>query len=67
MAGFNALVDRLRPEIALIKNPPGESNMLRNFGQHNALLCGVRAARHDMIVTMDDDFEIARFVVESAR
>ena len=27
----------------------------RNFGQHNALIAGVRAARHDVIVTMDDD------------
>lgn len=29
----------------------------RNFGQHNALLCGVRAARHEWIVTMDDDLQ----------
>lgn len=29
----------------------------RNFGQHNALLAGIRAARHDIIVTMDDDFQ----------
>ena len=27
----------------------------RNFGQHNALLCGIRTARHEMIITMDDD------------
>jgi undecaprenyl-phosphate 4-deoxy-4-formamido-L-arabinose transferase len=27
----------------------------RNYGQHNALLCGIRAARFDVIVTMDDD------------
>ena len=32
-------------------------DMLRNYGQHNALLCGVRAARHDVIVTMDDDLQ----------
>lgn len=32
-------------------------NLLRNFGQHNALLCGIRAARFDRIVTMDDDFQ----------
>ncbi|HEY0258738.1 MAG TPA: glycosyltransferase family 2 protein [Lacisediminihabitans sp.] len=29
----------------------------RNFGQHNALLAGIRAARHDTIVTMDDDLQ----------
>ena len=29
----------------------------RNFGQHNAILAGVRAARFDTIVTMDDDLQ----------
>ena len=29
----------------------------RNFGQHAALLAGIRAARHDVIVTMDDDLQ----------
>jgi undecaprenyl-phosphate 4-deoxy-4-formamido-L-arabinose transferase len=29
----------------------------RNFGQHNALLCGIRAARYEVIVTMDDDLQ----------
>lgn len=29
----------------------------RNFGQHNALLCGIRAARYEMIVTLDDDLQ----------
>jgi undecaprenyl-phosphate 4-deoxy-4-formamido-L-arabinose transferase len=32
-------------------------NMMRNYGQHNALLCGLRAARHEIIVTMDDDLQ----------
>lgn len=32
-------------------------NLMRNFGQHNALLCGIRAARYDVIVTMDDDLQ----------
>lgn len=31
--------------------------MSRNFGQHNALLCGIRAAQYDVIVTMDDDLQ----------
>jgi len=29
----------------------------RNFGQHNALLAGIRSARHPVIVTMDDDLQ----------
>ncbi len=31
--------------------------MMRNFGQHNALLCGIRAAAHPIIITMDDDLQ----------
>ena len=31
--------------------------MSRNYGQHNALLCAIRAARHEIIVTMDDDLQ----------
>jgi len=31
--------------------------MMRNYGQHNALLCGIRAARFDRIVTLDDDLQ----------
>lgn len=29
----------------------------RNFGQHGALLCGIRAARGEFIVTIDDDLQ----------
>jgi len=29
----------------------------RNFGQHNALLCGIRAAERAIIVTIDDDLQ----------
>jgi len=32
-------------------------NLMRNYGQHNALLCGIRAAQYDVIVTMDDDLQ----------
>jgi undecaprenyl-phosphate 4-deoxy-4-formamido-L-arabinose transferase len=32
-------------------------NLMRNYGQHNALLCGIRTARYDVIVTMDDDLQ----------
>lgn len=31
--------------------------LLRNSGQHNALLCGIRAARHAWVATMDDDLQ----------
>lgn len=42
-------------------------NMMRNYGQHNALLCGIRLARYEFVITMDDDLqhppeEIARLV-----
>ena len=32
-------------------------DLMRNFGQHNALLCGIRAARFDVIVTLDADLQ----------
>jgi len=32
-------------------------NFSRNFGQHNALLCGIRLARGAVIVTLDDDLQ----------
>jgi len=31
--------------------------LMRNYGQHNATLCGVRAARFEIIVTLDDDLQ----------
>lgn len=32
-------------------------NLMRNYGQHNALLCGIRTAKYEVIVTMDDDMQ----------
>src|SRR6185436_4430955 len=32
-------------------------NLMRNYGQHNAVLCGIRAVRGDVVVTMDDDLQ----------
>lgn len=32
-------------------------NLSRNFGQHNALLCGLREAGGDIVVTLDDDLQ----------
>ena len=31
--------------------------LMRNAGQHNATLCGIREARYGVIVTMDDDLQ----------
>lgn len=31
--------------------------LMRNYGQHNATLCGVRAAQNEVIVTLDDDLQ----------
>jgi undecaprenyl-phosphate 4-deoxy-4-formamido-L-arabinose transferase len=31
--------------------------LMRNYGQHGAILCGIRAARHELVLTMDDDLQ----------
>jgi glycosyltransferase involved in cell wall biosynthesis len=31
--------------------------LMRNYGQHNALMCGFRQARGDYVFTMDDDLQ----------
>jgi glycosyltransferase involved in cell wall biosynthesis len=43
----------------LAKNDPRVQGikLARNFGQHNALLCGIRSANGDLIVTIDDDLQ----------
>lgn len=32
-------------------------NMMRNYGQHNALLAGIREGKYSLTVTMDDDLQ----------
>jgi len=32
-------------------------DLMRNYGQHNALLAGIRAAQYEVIVTIDDDLQ----------
>lgn len=32
-------------------------NLMRNYGQHNALLCGIREVKTSVTVTMDDDLQ----------
>lgn len=39
---------------------PGEVvaiQLMRNFGQHNALMCGFRNSRGALVITMDDDLQ----------
>ncbi|RMD66127.1 glycosyltransferase [Candidatus Parcubacteria bacterium] len=31
--------------------------LMRNYGQHNATLCGIREARYEVVVVMDDDLQ----------
>jgi undecaprenyl-phosphate 4-deoxy-4-formamido-L-arabinose transferase len=47
------VVDRLSARHAWVRG----IDLMRNYGQHNALLCGVRAAHFDKIVTLDDDLQ----------
>lgn len=66
--GSGAAIERLsreQPAVVAIQ-------LMRNYGQHNALLCGIRAARHDVVVTLDDDLqnppeEIPRLLAELDR
>jgi len=44
-------------EIALQNSCVRGFNLMRNYGQHNALLCGIRNASGGIIVTMDDDLQ----------
>lgn len=44
-------------DLAAKHEPVRGLNLLRNFGQHNALLAGIREARYATTVTMDDDLQ----------
>jgi undecaprenyl-phosphate 4-deoxy-4-formamido-L-arabinose transferase len=52
--GSWALLERLRAQHPSFIVP---IQLMRNYGQHNALLCGIRAARFERIVTLDDDLQ----------
>jgi glycosyltransferase involved in cell wall biosynthesis len=43
--------------LAQAHEPVRAIRLMRNFGQHNALLCGIVHARYDVCVTMDDDLQ----------
>jgi len=45
--------------VSLAQKYPGVRgiNLMRNYGQHNATLCGIRAAQYEVVITMDDDLQ----------
>ncbi len=47
------VISRLSKQYAWLRG----INLMRNYGQHNATLCGVREARYEIILTMDDDLQ----------
>ena len=47
------VIEGLAREYAIVRGIA----LMRNYGQHNATLCGIRAASKDVIVTMDDDLQ----------
>ncbi|MCY3833456.1 MAG: glycosyltransferase family 2 protein [Chloroflexi bacterium] len=47
------VIARLADQYAFVRG----FQLMRNFGQHNALLCGIRAAQYEFILTMDDDLQ----------
>ena len=44
-------------ELAVEREEVRGIDLVRNYGQHNALLCGIRAAQYEVIVTLDDDLQ----------
>jgi glycosyltransferase involved in cell wall biosynthesis len=48
-----AAIERLADQYEWVRG----INLMRNYGQHNAVLCGIREARYDITVTMDDDLQ----------
>ena len=48
-----AVIERLSSQSSFVRG----IKLMRNYGQHNALLCGIRNARYELIVTMDDDLQ----------
>jgi glycosyltransferase involved in cell wall biosynthesis len=49
--------------IAQLKDQHGSKiiaiRLVRNFGQHNAIICGIEKANGDLIITMDEDLQHA--------
>jgi undecaprenyl-phosphate 4-deoxy-4-formamido-L-arabinose transferase len=51
--GSGAVIDRACDEHDWVVG----IHLMRNFGQENAQLCGIRSARFETLVTMDDDLQ----------
>jgi undecaprenyl-phosphate 4-deoxy-4-formamido-L-arabinose transferase len=51
--GSWAVITRLAAEYPRVRG----INLMRNYGQHNATLCGIRAAQYPITITMDDDLQ----------
>jgi glycosyltransferase involved in cell wall biosynthesis len=47
------LIQNLTPRYECVRG----IRMMRNYGQHNATLCGIRAARYEVVVTLDQDLQ----------
>jgi glycosyltransferase involved in cell wall biosynthesis len=47
------VIERLAESFTFVRG----IKLMRNYGQHNATLCGIRAARFATTVTMDDDLQ----------
>lgn len=47
---IESLLSAYQPHLVAIQ-------LMRNYGQHNALMCGLAAARGEYIITMDDDLQ----------
>lgn len=48
-----ALIEQFAAQYAWVRG----IRLMRNYGQHNATLCGIRAARYEVCVTMDQDLQ----------
>lgn len=51
--GSWSVIEELARELPWIRGV----QFMRNYGQHNAVLCGIREAQHELVVTMDDDLQ----------
>jgi undecaprenyl-phosphate 4-deoxy-4-formamido-L-arabinose transferase len=49
-----SVLEKLQEEYPNLLRP---IQLMRNYGQHNALMCGFRHARGEFVVTMDDDLQ----------
>ena len=48
-----SVIERLAAEVPCVRG----LRLMRNYGQHNALLAGMREASYDVLVTLDDDLQ----------